>query len=207
MAKPEAVIFDIGNVLIEWQPERFFDGIMGPKDRARMFAGIDLHDMNDRIDRGAPFRQTVYDWADRYPEWADKIRLWHDNWADIAAPAISHSVQLLGALRRANVPVFVLSNIGVETMEIARSTYPFLSDFDRIYVSGAMKLAKPDPQIFAMVEADCRIAPDRLLFVDDRQENVDAAAARGWLVHRFDGPQAWAARLVAEGLLTQEDTA
>jgi 2-haloacid dehalogenase len=163
--------------------------------------------MNDRIDRGAPFRQTVYDWADRYPEFADKIRLWHDNWADIAAPAISHSVRLLQALLCAGVPVFVLSNIGVETMKIAQAKHRFLGDFDRYYVSGVMRVAKPDPQIFAMVEADCRIDPDKLLFVDDRQENVDAAAARGWQVHRFDGPQAWAARLVAEGLLTQEDTA
>ncbi|MFZ1727629.1 MAG: HAD family phosphatase [Albidovulum sp.] len=205
MAKPEAVIFDIGNVLIEWRPERFFDRIMGPGERARMFAAIDLHQMNDRIDRGAPFRQTVYDWADRYPEWTEMIRLWHDNWADIAAPAISQSVRLLGALRRAAVPVFVLSNISVETMQIARSTYPFLGEFDRYYVSGAMKVAKPDPEIFTRVESDCRIAPDRLLFVDDRQENIDAAAACGWQVHRFDGPRAWAARLAAEGLLTQED--
>ena len=90
-------------------------------------------------------------------------------------------------------------------MQIARSTYPFLGEFDRYYVSGAMKVAKPDPEIFTRVESDCRIAPDRLLFVDDRQENIDAAAACGWQVHRFDGPRAWAARLAAEGLLTQED--
>lgn len=199
------MIFDIGNVLVEWQPERFFDRIIGSAARRRMFAEIDLHRMNDRIDRGAPFRRTVYAWAERYPEWAEMIRLWHDNWIDMAAPEVPHSVRLLERLRRAAVPVFVLSNIGEETMAIASAAYGFLRGFDRFYVSGAMKMAKPDPKIYASVEQDCGIAPDRLLFVDDRQQNIDAAAARGWRVHRFDGPHGWAARLVAEGLLTQEE--
>ena len=91
--KPQAVVFDIGNVLIEWRPERFYDTVMAPADRARMFAEVDLHGMNDLIDRGAPFRETIYDTAEAYPQWRDMIRLWHDNWIDMASPAILQGQQ------------------------------------------------------------------------------------------------------------------
>jgi 2-haloacid dehalogenase len=68
-----------------------------------------------------------------------------------------------------------------------------------------MKLTKPSPAIYAAVEADCGFAPEALLFADDRAENIDAAAMRGWQTHHFTGPQAWADRLVAAGLLTPQE--
>jgi len=101
MAKIRAVIFDIGNVLIRWQPEAFFDGLIPQAQRQRLFAEVDLHAMNEAIDSGAPFRQTVYDTASRYPEHSAMIRLWHDRWADIAAPAIEGSARLNTKLRQA----------------------------------------------------------------------------------------------------------
>ncbi|MGB7262430.1 MAG: HAD family phosphatase [Albidovulum sp.] len=207
MARPEAVIFDIGNVLIEWQPERFFDAAIGPAERKRMFYAVDLHGMNDAIDLGAPFRDTVYQFAALYPEWEAQIRLWHDNWLDMAAPVIPHSVRLMAALQARKVPVFALTNFGEETYQMAAPTYPFLRRFDRAYVSGNLKITKPDQAIYAHVEADSGLAPDALLFTDDRVENIETAAARGWQVHHFTGPAGFAARLVDEGLLTEEEAA
>ena len=203
--KPEAVIFDIGNVLIEWNPERFYDTVMPKPERERMFAAVDLHGMNDAIDRGALFRETIYDWANNNPAWSDKIRLWYDNWIDMASPVISHSVKLQRCLRAKGVPVFALTNFGRYSFEYALSQYDFLAEFDRHYVSGHMEVVKPDPRIYQMVEADCAIPPARLLFTDDRADNIAVAAARGWQTHRFDGPQGWADRLVAEELLTPEE--
>ena len=201
----EAVIFDIGNVLIEWNPERFYDTVMPRAERERMFTEVDLHGMNDAIDRGALFRETIYDWADRHPAWSEKIRLWYDRWIDMAAPVIGHSVKLQRALRAKGVPVFALTNFGRHSFEYALTQYDFLAEFDRAYVSGHMEVTKPDPRIFAMVEADCAIPPARLLFTDDRADNIAVAEARSWRTHRFDGPEGWAARLVAEGLLTAEE--
>lgn len=89
----EAVVFDIGNVLLEWQPERHYDRLMPRAAREAMFAEVDLHAMNDAIDRGAPFRETVFACAERYPRWRDAIRLWHDDWIQMAAPEIPHSVR------------------------------------------------------------------------------------------------------------------
>lgn len=204
----EAVIFDIGNVLIEWQPERFYDRVIGAERRRALFAAIDLHQMNDRIDRGAPFRDTIYDTAEAHPDWRDEIRMWHDNWIEMAAPAIPHSVRLLRALRARGVPVFALTNFGIQNFEMAaRDHYPFLNEFDRRYISGHMGMAKPDAAIYASLETDCGIAPERLLFADDRAENIETARRRGWQVHHFTGPDGWAARLVAAGLLTPEEAA
>lgn len=198
---PEAVIFDIGNVLIEWQPERFYDARIGADRRRAMFGAIDLHGMNDLVDRGHPFRETVAACADRYPEWRTEILWWHDHWLEMASPRIAPSVAILRALRARGVPVFALSNFGIETFAMARGVYEFLDEFDRAFVSGHMGVTKPDPAIYAMVEADCGMDPARLLFTDDRDENIAAAAARGWGVHLFDGPEGWARRLVAEGVL------
>lgn len=205
MTKPQAVIFDIGNVLIEWQPERFYDSVIGPERRAAMFVAIDLHAMNDKVDRGAHFRDTVYAEADRWPDWTPEIRLWHDRWIEMAAPVIDHSVRLLRALRAKDVPVFALSNFGIQSFGIGEAEYPFLAEFDRRYISGYMGVIKPEAEIYRMVEADCGLPPGALLFADDRADNIAAAAVRGWQTHLFDGPGGWADRLVTEGLLTAEE--
>ena len=198
----KAVIFDIGNVLIEWQPERFYDTVMPASDRKKMFETINLHHMNDQVDRGQNWRDTVYACAQDYPDYRDMIRMWHDRWIDMASPAIDQSVAILRTLRAQGTPVFALSNFGIESFEYAQTVYPFLSEFDQSYVSGYLGEVKPEPQIYQIVEDRCGIAPEHLLFADDRQENLDAAAARGWNVHLFDGPAGWADRLKHEGLLT-----
>ena len=202
MTRPQAVIFDIGNVLIEWNPERYYDSQIGEAAQRRLFAEVDLHGMNERIDAGGPFRKTVHDLADRTPAWAEQIRWWHVRWIEIAAPRIDGSLALLRALRRAGVPVFALTNFGIHSFAHAQTQYEFLTEFDRRYISGHMGVTKPDPQIYAMVEQDCGLPPETLLFTDDRAENIAAAAVRGWQVHLFDGPTGWAGRLVAAGLLS-----
>lgn len=197
----DAVVFDIGNVLLEWQPERHYDRTIGETRRRALFDALPLHEMNDVIDRGADFRATVYDFADRHPEWAPEIRMWYDEWLSMASPLIPKSVATLRALRARGVPVFALSNFGIGTFEIGEAAYPLLREFDRRYISGHMGIAKPDAAIYEAVEADCGIAPERLLFTDDRQDNIDAARARGWHTHLFEGPDGWEACLLRLGLL------
>ena len=95
----DAVVFDVGNVLIEWQPERAYDLLIGEDKRREMFAELDLHDMNNDVDLGAPLKERAYAFADEHPKWGDAIRMWHDNWFDLAGPAVDHSWRLLRALR------------------------------------------------------------------------------------------------------------
>ncbi|MFP4404885.1 HAD family hydrolase [Rhodosalinus sp.] len=205
--QPHAVIFDIGNVLIEWQPERFYDAEIGEARRRAMFAAVDLHGMNDEVDRGADFRETIYATAERHPEFRDEIRMWHDRWIELAQPVIPQSLRLMQALQARGVPVFALTNFGIGSFEVARGHYPFLEAFDRAFVSGHMGVIKPEPEIYAMVEAETGLAPERLIFTDDRAENLAAAAARGWQTHHFTGPAGWARRLVAAELLDDREAA
>ena len=201
----EAVIFDIGNVLTRWQPEVFYDRTIGQERRRALFGEVDLHHMNDLIDKGALFRETIYGWAELFPEWRPEIRMWYDRWIELASPRIEGSIALLRALRAKGVPVFALTNFGQHSFEEAVPKMDFLSEFDRSYVSGRMGVIKPDPRIYQMVEDDCGIAPDRLIFTDDKAENIAAAATRGWQVHQFADWQGWAGRLVDEGLLSRAE--
>ncbi len=205
MLQPQAVIFDIGNVLTRWQPEAFYDRVIGSDRRQALFAEVDLHHMNDLVDAGALFRETIYDWADRTPHWAAEIRLWYDRWIELASPRIEGSIALQRALRAKGIPVFALTNFGKYSFEEALPKMDFLTDFDRLYVSGRMGVIKPDPRIYQMVEQDCALPPESLLFTDDRADNITAAARRGWRTHQFESWQGWAARLVAEGLLTTQE--
>lgn len=202
---PQAVIFDIGNVLIGWHPERFYDRVIGKARRRALFDAVDLHAMNERVDLGADFTGTVYAMAEQHPAFRDEIRMWHDRWIELAQPPIPHSLQLMRALQAKGIPVFALTNFGIGSFDIAASHYPFLRDFDRSYVSGRLKVIKPDPRIYEMVEADSGLPPESLLFTDDRTDNVAAAAARGWQTHLFETPEGWAARLVAASLLSEEE--
>ncbi|WP_299966412.1 HAD family phosphatase [uncultured Roseobacter sp.] len=202
--QPKAVIFDIGNVLIEWNPERFYDAEIGAARRRRLFADVDLHAMNERIDLGADFRDTIYAEAERHPGWRDEIRLWHDRWIEMTQPAIAHSVRLMQALRAVGVPVFSLTNFGVGSYDHAATHYPFLRQFDRDFISGHLRMMKPDPRIYETLEEASGLSGAELIFTDDRTDNVAAAAALGWRTHLFDGPSGWAERLVSEGLLSAE---
>ena len=200
-----AVIFDIGNVLIEWQPERYFSHHIGADRTRAMFAAVDIHGMMNRIDAGDPFDQVVEETAQSHAEWHAEILMIRDNWADVASPAIPLSVHLLRQLRAKGVPVFALSNFGVENFPVSVAKYPFLDEFDRHYISGRMGMIKPDAAIYEAVEADCGLSPKTLLFTDDRQDNILAAQARGWQTHLFDGPDGWAHCLVEQGLLTKDE--
>jgi len=205
MSAIEAVIFDIGNVLIRWQPEMFYDRVIGADRRRALFAEVDLHGMNDGIDAGADFRDTVYGTAEAFPQWRDESRLWHDNWLEIAAPAIETTPEIIRALKARGVTTFALSNIGAECFDLAAAHYPFLREIDLPFVSGSLGLVKPDPAIYEAVERMSGLPPETLYFIDDKAENIAAATDRGWQTHHFTSGDRLFADLVARSVLEPDD--
>ncbi len=201
----QAVVFDIGRVLIEYDPERFYDGVVGEARRRAFFEAVPIHAMNERVDLGEVWEDAVAALAQEHPDWAEEIGHWHTRWIEMARPEIPRSVRLLRALRRKGIPVFALSNFGRETFAHAATHYPFFLEFDRAFVSGQLRLAKPDPAFYEVLERETGVTPSALLFTDDKPENIEAARARGWQTHLFEGPDAFADRLVAEGLLSAEE--
>ena len=120
----QAVVFDIGRVLIHWEPEAFYDAQIGEARREAFFAEVPMHQTNLDIDAGAPWKETVYALAEAHPDWATEIRWWHDRWLEMASPDIPHSARLLRALKAKGVQVFALSNFGVGTFELAARGIP-----------------------------------------------------------------------------------
>lgn len=202
---PQAVVFDIGNVLIHWDPIPVYDDLIGADRRKALFDAVDLFAMNRQVDMGENFSALVERTAAENPDWHDEVLMWRDNWMAMATPAIDHSVRLMKALQARGVPVFSLTNFGVETYDLAATHYPFFRAFDRDFISGHLRMMKPDPAIYAHVEEVSGIPAEALIFTDDSADNIAAAAARGWQTHLFEGPQGWADRLVAAGLLSEED--
>lgn len=202
MTTIRAVIFDIGNVLLEWDPDKLFTKVIpDPEARAQFYAEAETDSMNLDIDRGAPFQARVNAQAERFPEHAENLQIWHDRWIDMIGPEISGSVSLLHALRADQVPVFALSNFGTETFDIAQKVFPFLSSFDRRYISGPMGMVKPDADIYAAVEADCGFSGAELVFIDDREDNIAAAIDRGWYGICYRNPEFLKQELWKLGLL------
>ena len=203
----KAAVFDIGNVLIEWVPERPFDRLLGRARREELFAKVDFASMNDRSDLGEDMVDLVQELADQHPEDREDILLWSEHWLEMLAPELPQSARLLRALRAKNVPVFALSNFGVGTLALAERRYPVLMEFDQRFISGELHMMKPDPAIYAHVETETGVAPEDLLFIDDRADNIAAAKVRGWQGHLFETQEGLATRLVTEGLLTPEEAA
>ncbi|MDD7971103.1 HAD family hydrolase [Roseinatronobacter alkalisoli] len=195
-----AVVFDIGNVLIGWNPEQFYDSLIGQDRRKALFAAVDLDGMNARIDRGARFHDTVLGMIEFHPEWETEIMIWHDRWIDMIAPVIAPSVQMLRNLRAQSVPVYALSNFGDDTFTMAQNKYEFLHEFDRAFISGRLGVMKPETRIYEILEDETGVAPENLFFIDDRAENIEAAVTRGWAGHVFRSPGGLKDSLVQLGL-------
>lgn len=199
----DAVVFDIGNVLLEWNPEAFFDRVYGQGLRERLFAEVDLEGMNLRIDGGAPLAETAEAMAADHPDHAEQILCWRDRWLEMAGPAIEGGVATLRGLKEKGIPVYALSNFGAETFAMAPQKFPFLTEFDHATISAHVGANKPDPAIYAALEKATGADPLGLLFVDDKVENLEAAAARGWQIHHSTSPEGWAKRLIYEGILDE----
>ena len=205
---PAAVVFDIGEVLLHWDPQRVYRRLI-PDDgeRARFLRDICPPEWNAAFDRGAPMPQGVAEHAERHPEHAALILAWWADWPQMIGPAIDGTVACLRALKAKGTPVYGLTNFAAETFEIARDMYPFLNDFDVCVVSAHVKRNKPEPEIYAELEARTGAAPHTLFFADDRPENIAAAQARGWHGHVFEHAEGLQAALIGHGLLRREEIA
>lgn len=199
---PKAIVFDIGNVLVEWNPDRLYaELIPDPAARAAFFATSGVEEMNLAVDRGAPFREHILAHAAARPAEAELIRAWHDRWPEMFRPAIPGAIDLLRLLRRKGVPVHALSNFGAESFELACTIYPVLTEFDIPVISGREGTVKPEPRIYEILEERSGLSGAEIFFTDDRPENVAAARKRGWQVHLFRNPGALALELVELGAI------
>ena len=196
------MVFDIGEVLVRWRPEDLYARLVtDDAARARFFRDICPPEWNARFDRGEPMPEGVEAHAERHPEHAELIRAWWSRWPEMFGPAIEGSIACLRALKAKGTPVFGLTNFAAETFEIAQRMYPVLTEFDGVVVSAHVKRNKPEPEIYAALEALAGVAPETLFFADDSLPNVRAARERGWTAHHFRGAAGLRQALIEADLL------
>jgi len=199
--KPSAIVFDIGNVLVNWDTDLLYAHLL-PDVSARqsLFEEAGLDEMNLSVDRGAPFRETIYATADKFPHHADLIRAWHDRWAEMFTPRIDGSWEILRSLRAAGWPVYALSNFGRESFELGEQMYPELAEFDKRFISAHLGVIKPEARIYEILEEHTGLSGAELFFIDDRADNIAAAKERGWQGYQFGTPTGLKAALADCGV-------
>lgn len=199
--RPRAVAFDLGGVLIHWDPRLLFRKLLpSEEDVERFLAEVCTSDWNHALDAGLPLADGIAERIARFPQHEPLIRAYGERFAEMMLP-MPASLALLGELRARGTPLYALSNWNAETFERTHAHFPFLADFDGLVISGRIGLAKPDPRIYRHLLAAHRLEARDVVFVDDRAANVEAAGAVGIEALLFEGPARLRAALVERGLL------
>lgn len=197
-----AVVFDLGGVLIDWDPRYLYRTLFDDEAAMEEFlATIKTQDWNRAQDAGRPWAEAVEELAQRHPEKRDLIEAYWRRWPETLGDAIQPTVALLDELRSTGIRLYALSNWSGETFPMARPRYPFLEWFDGIVISGDERLAKPDSRIFEVLLERYGLAAAETLFIDDHVPNVEAAAALGFTALRFVGATDLRADLERLGIL------
>ena len=180
------VVFDIGNVLLRWNPRNLFRKTFDNEARMERFLATALAmDFVAHTDIVADFSEAVAARARAFPEFADQLRLFDQRWIETIGGAIEENVALMRRLKRAGRPVHALSNFAHEKFALAQRQFDFLSEFDIAVISGHVGVVKPDPRIFEILFKRVARRPSELLFVDDSAANVRAAEALGMAAIHF----------------------
>ena len=197
-----AVVFDLGGVLIDWDPRYLYRSLFGGDEAAmdRFLSTVCTPDWNRGQDAGRPWSEAISALVAEHPEHADLIRAFWDRWPETLGDAIAPTVDVLADLRAAGIPLYALSNWSAETFPIARPRYPFLDWFDGIVISGEVGAAKPDRRIYEALLERHDLDPASLAFIDDVPANVEAAEGLGMRGLTFTGAAALRRDLEALGL-------
>ena len=200
----DSVVFDLGGVLIDWNPRYLFRTMFDDEESMERFlTEVCSQEWNAQQDAGRPWAEAVSLLVAEHPEFETEIRAYYERWGDMLGGPISETVDVLAELRQTGVRLFALSNWSSETFALARQQpeYGFLDWFEAIVISGDFGFAKPDPRIFGHLIDRFGLDPSRTLFIDDAPANIDAATALGLRTLRFENGEALRTELSAKGLL------
>ncbi len=186
----EAVVFDLGGVLIDWNPRYLYRTLFGEDVQAmeRFLSEVCNSAWNERQDAGRPWEEAIAEATAQHPHHAPLIRAYRDRWEEMLRGALDESVRVLEEVRASGKRVFALTNWSQFTFPYALARYPFLGWFEDIVVSGKEGLIKPDPAIFQVLLSRTRIQASRSVFIDDSLKNVETAGRLGFHTIHFRSP-------------------
>ncbi|MEF2070471.1 HAD family hydrolase [Consotaella aegiceratis] len=196
------VVFDIGGVLIHWDPEIPFRRLIEDEaERRRFLAEICSPAWNHEQDRGRSWQDAEAELIAVHPERADLIRAFRKHWMEMIPYAYDDSVAILREVIAMGMDVTLLTNWAADTFAEAEKLFDFLAEPRGVSVSGRLKMAKPEPEIFHHHAKAFGLDPQATLFIDDSPKNVEAAIRAGWQAIRHEGPEQLRKELRAAGVM------
>ena len=197
----KAIIFDLGGVLIDWNPKYLYKKIFD--DEAEMQDFLDkicTNDWNEEQDEGRTIEEGTKLLVQQFPEHAENIKAFYGRWEEMLGGPIEGTVEIFKELRSlGKYKIYALTNWSAETYPIAQKHYEFLNWFDGVVMSGAEKMRKPDPAFFQLLLDRYQLKAEEVLFIDDNFRNIKSALKMGVDSIHFVSPEELKAELVDRG--------
>lgn len=197
------VLFDLGHVVVDWQPIRLYREMFDTEAEAAAFVR-DVCNMDWHLyhDRGVSMADNAKPLIAQYPQYEAQILAWRTRWLDMFEGYVPGMPPLMARLEERRVPMFGLSNLPAEVAQQTFDAFPMIKLLRDVVVSGEEKVVKPDREIYEIALARMgNPDPGDVLFTDDRENNCEAAERLGLKAHHFTGADGFEARLISEGLL------
>ncbi len=200
------VVFDLGAVLIEWDPRHMYRSLFADEVAMENFLStVTTPEWNHEQDRGRTLAEATAILVAKHPEHAELIKAYYGRWDEMLGEPIAGTVEIARQLKARGVRLLALTNWSAETFPRARHRMTFLDDFDAVLVSGTVGLVKPDPAIYHLLVERHDLDVSQSIFVDDSLRNVEAAASLGFDAIQFRSPEQLADELRQRGMLAPLD--
>ena len=176
----KTVIFDLGGVLVDWNPRYFYRSVFNDDARMEDFLSTCCNsEWIVAMDAGLTAKENIARGQKACPKYAKELALYDEGWYSMFGGAIEGTVEILKNLKRAGTPLYALTNWSAEKFPWAKENFPFFNLFDGIVVSGEEKIIKPNPEIYKRLLNRYNLKADNCIFIDDSPANVAAARALG----------------------------
>jgi 2-haloacid dehalogenase len=176
----KTIVFDVGEVLIDWDPRNLYRKVFDDEQEMEFFlSDVCDYEWNYRQDAGYCWDKAIAEKIAQHPKYEEQIKLYKTRWPEMVKGGVEGSVEVLKKLKEAGWPVFAITNYHHETFALSKELWPFLNLFDGEVVSGEEKLCKPDARIYEICIERFNLVPQQCVFIDDRQENIDGAIKAG----------------------------
>jgi len=200
----QAIIFDFGGVLINWDPHELYNKYFSHDRKAidNFLSEIDFVHWNLAQDGGYPFSEAVQNLSEQFPQYAHLIRAYDLEWEESITGIIPETVEIVKKLKSAGYHLYGLTNWSAEKFSLVRHKFEVFDLFEEIVVSGEVKLVKPDPAIFQLLLDKIHFSAKNCLLIDDSLTNIEVAQRLGFLTHHFSSPAEFELSLFESGILS-----
>ena len=202
MSAIKAIIFDIGNVLITWDPKHLYKKLITDEEELNWFCEhVVTLDWHTSHDAGLSMDEGIKNLTSKHPKYADEIAAFQPRWPETIGGTIDGMLELMQHFSAQDMPMFAITNYSAEKYPEFEQDFPFAEHFKDVVVSGREGIVKPAPAIYELAIERFGITPEETLFIDDRAENIHAAAKYGIKGHVFTGYENLARKLKTLNLL------